>query len=128
MDPACLDIGTPSGDCADQACLEALDRALSALVRPDARWLSVDLGMAASAEMVARAPVEVLAVGHLAWPNRLGALLPDEDFGAAALRRRGVGLSREDGHIWLIFRGRAAEVPHAPKSLPPSRRETRLNA
>ncbi len=112
----------------DQADLEALDRGLSALLRPDAHWLSVDLGTAAPAEMVARAPLEVLAVGRLAWPNRLGAMLPDDEMCPGSLRRRGIGSGEVDGKAWLTFRGRFAELPSSKPGHARPRRGVRLNA
>jgi hypothetical protein len=98
-----------SGDArrAEPSMLAALDRDYTQLLRPDAHWLSVDLGDAAAAEMVARAPAEALPVGTLVWPNRLGALLSDFDVSA-----RGVGVRQEDGRTWVSFHGRFAEMPH----------------
>ncbi len=91
--------------------LESLDLDLSCLLQPDAHWLSVDLCTVSHAEMVARAPLEVLPVGNLAWPNRLGALLQETGFDTRVLRRRGIGLSQEDGLFMLRFGRRFAEVP-----------------
>jgi hypothetical protein len=112
----------------DQALLQSLDSALSRLLQPDAHWLSVDLGMASAAEMVARAPVEALPVGNLAWPNRLGALLPEEGFDARSLGRAGIGLSEEEGHIWLRFGGRFAEVPYLVEARTRLRRAAQTGA
>lgn len=112
----------------DQALLQSLDSGLSRLLQPDAHWLSVDLGMASAAEMVARAPLDALPVGNLAWPNRLGALVPEEGFDTCSLGRSGIALSEEAGHIWLRYGKRFAEVPNLVEARTRLRREARADA
>ena len=95
----------------EQAMLAALDRDLAGLLRPDAQWLSVDLGAAVPAEMVARAPGEALAVGTLLWPNLLGAMLPAGEPCQHRLRQAGLGVRHEDGRTWLRFGMRCVQLP-----------------
>ena len=116
------------GAAGDHALLEGLDRDLSRLLRPDAAWFSVALGAAAAAQMVARAPMDALPVGTLAWPNRCGALLPEAAFEASVLRRRGFGISEADGKTWLRFGSRFAETSITAAADPRLRGGARLGA
>jgi hypothetical protein len=113
---------------AEQAMLAGLDRDFAGLLRPDAQWLSVDLGAAAPAEMVARAPVEVLAVGTLLWPTLLGAMLPEGEPCRHRLRRAGMGIRHEDGRTWLSFGTRCAHMPSGKDSRLARLREMHLGA
>jgi hypothetical protein len=112
----------------DQTLLQSLDGHLSRLLQPDAYWLCIELCTARAAAMVARAPMDVLPVGHLAWPNRLGALLPEGVFDTSSLGRAGIGLSEEDGHIWLRFGNRFAEVPNLVEARTRLWRDTQMEA
>jgi hypothetical protein len=112
----------------DHALLTALDRQLSCLLRPNAQWLTVDLEPVTSAEMVARAPGDALAVGNLVAPARLGALVPACDLAQPRLHRAGVGLRQQDGRASLRFGTRCVEMPATEKSLVPSPGEVLLPA
>jgi hypothetical protein len=96
----------------DQALLQTLDSDLARLLQPEAHWLSVDLCMASATEMVARAPLDVLPVGNLAWPNRLGALLPETGWDARSLGRCGIERRHGEGMSWFRFSRRFAETPN----------------
>jgi hypothetical protein len=110
----------------DQALLLALDQHFADLLRADAAWLTVDLGRAAPAEMVARAPADALGVGNLAWPNALGAMLPEGDACQRSLRQAGLRVSEEDGRSWVRFGARYADMPCVVAgSLPSPARATR---
>ncbi len=100
-----------SGSRADHAMLTALDRDLAMLLRPDSHWLSVALGGSSDAEMVARAPLDVLAVGNLLWPSLLGALLPEDELCPRVLSSRGIGICQEDGRARVTFGSRFADMP-----------------
>jgi hypothetical protein len=113
---------------ADHTLLKGLDRDLSRLLQPGSPWFAVELSAPGSAQMVARAPMDCLPVGNLAWPNRCGALLPEAAFDATVLHRRGIGISGADGRTWLRFGSRFAEAPFMAMAHPRLRGDTWLGA
>jgi len=107
-----IDLAGDAG-AAETRMLHALDQRLGALTAAHALWLSVAVsGGAAPAFVLARAPDDAMAVGNLAWPDRLGAAQLDKnDVAEMARRTHAIGISCEDGRFWLKLGPRYAELP-----------------